>query len=239
MGIYIFDRNYLLRDTGPQQGKRSISACISCPGQLKTTMSLPIRSMATGEMSARSRPTGKPTWICSSHGDLISPEKWQIRTNIEAEGRRADRPAARYFSTARVQNSLISAGCMIKGTVINSVLSPGVVVEEGAVVKDSISSGIALSTKKGPLTWSFPTNWSDLGKARRWGRRTSRYRQQALSQASLYRHYAYRGVRPHPARKKIGRNCIVGCMASDESFSSRFCRTVSRCSPAARRLSPR
>jgi len=38
------------------------------------------------------------------HTDLISPERWQIRTNVEAEGRRADRPAARYFGSARVQN---------------------------------------------------------------------------------------------------------------------------------------
>jgi glucose-1-phosphate adenylyltransferase len=33
---------------------------------------------------------------------------------------------------------MISAGCTINGTVINSVLAPGVVVEKGAVVKDSI-----------------------------------------------------------------------------------------------------
>lgn len=35
---------------------------------------------------------------------------------------------------------MISAGCSIEGTVINSVLSPGVKVAENAVVKDSILS---------------------------------------------------------------------------------------------------
>ena len=39
---------------------------------------------------------------------------------------------------AVVDNSLISEGCRIDGTVINSVLSGGVVVEAGAVVKDSV-----------------------------------------------------------------------------------------------------
>ncbi len=68
----------------------------------------------------------------------ISPEKWGIRTNIEAEGRRADRAPARYGDEASIKNSMISSGCNIKGTVINSVLAPGVVVEQGAVVKNSI-----------------------------------------------------------------------------------------------------
>jgi len=68
----------------------------------------------------------------------IQPEKWGIRTNIEAEGRRADRAPARYGTEAVVKGSMISAGCNIQGTVINSVLAPGVVVERGAMVKDSI-----------------------------------------------------------------------------------------------------
>ncbi len=37
-----------------------------------------------------------------------------------------------------IANSLISEGCKIYGTVENSVLSGGVVIEEGAIVKDSI-----------------------------------------------------------------------------------------------------
>lgn len=39
---------------------------------------------------------------------------------------------------SKVINSLVSEGCRINGTVINSVLSGGVVVEEGAIVRDSV-----------------------------------------------------------------------------------------------------
>src|SRR4249919_3137701 len=39
---------------------------------------------------------------------------------------------------AQVHKSLISHGCVISGTVVNSVLSPGVRVDVGAVVRDSI-----------------------------------------------------------------------------------------------------
>jgi glucose-1-phosphate adenylyltransferase len=39
---------------------------------------------------------------------------------------------------ARAERSLISNGCVIEGEVINSVLSPGVHVAQGAVVRDSV-----------------------------------------------------------------------------------------------------
>ncbi|MDD5757928.1 MAG: sugar phosphate nucleotidyltransferase [Desulfobulbaceae bacterium] len=68
----------------------------------------------------------------------ISPEAWGIRPNVEAGNRMADRCPARFGEAAKVHNSMISAGCIINGEVINSVLSPGVVVAKGAVVRDSV-----------------------------------------------------------------------------------------------------
>ncbi len=43
-----------------------------------------------------------------------------------------------YTKTAKVENSLIADDCVIEGTVINSVISRGVHVGKGAVVKNSI-----------------------------------------------------------------------------------------------------
>ena len=63
--------------------------------------------------------------------DLYDPS-WVIHTRSE------ERPPAHVQSTAQIDRSLISHGCIIKGQVERSVLSPGVVVEEGAVVRDSI-----------------------------------------------------------------------------------------------------
>lgn len=39
---------------------------------------------------------------------------------------------------AKMVNSMISEGCVINGTVVNSILSGGVVIEDGAVVYDSV-----------------------------------------------------------------------------------------------------
>jgi glucose-1-phosphate adenylyltransferase len=48
------------------------------------------------------------------------------------------RPPARIESTARIDGSWISPGCVVYGDVERSVLGPGVVVEEGASVRDAI-----------------------------------------------------------------------------------------------------
>src|SRR5687768_12448752 len=57
---------------------------------------------------------------------------WLIHTRSE------ERAPARVGPTASVHRSLISHGCQIWGTVERSVLSPGVRVDPGAVVRDSI-----------------------------------------------------------------------------------------------------
>lgn len=49
-----------------------------------------------------------------------------------------ERPAVKVGPQAKIVNSMISNGCVIRGTVINSVLSPGVYVSPGAIVKDSV-----------------------------------------------------------------------------------------------------
>jgi glucose-1-phosphate adenylyltransferase len=57
---------------------------------------------------------------------------WIIHTRSE------ERAPAKVGATAQVHRSMISHGCVINGTVVNSVLSPGVRVDVGAVVRDSI-----------------------------------------------------------------------------------------------------
>lgn len=63
--------------------------------------------------------------------DLDDPE-WPILTLG------VQRPPAHIAGSASIQNSLISAGCKVRGKVERSVLAPGVIVEEGATVRDSV-----------------------------------------------------------------------------------------------------
>jgi glucose-1-phosphate adenylyltransferase len=66
--------------------------------------------------------------------NILDPD-WSIHTRNEC------RPPVSVYPDATVSNSLISDGCVIKGRVKNSVLSPGVRVWAGAVVRDSVVFG--------------------------------------------------------------------------------------------------
>jgi glucose-1-phosphate adenylyltransferase len=63
--------------------------------------------------------------------DLYDPD-WIIHTRSE------ERPPAKIGPEARVGGNLLSNGCIVEGTVERSVISPGVYVSAGAVVRDSV-----------------------------------------------------------------------------------------------------
>ncbi|MFD6417695.1 glucose-1-phosphate adenylyltransferase [Streptomyces sp. NPDC060194] len=75
-----------------------------------------------------------------AHMDLISDEpafdlsnrSWPIYTHSP------QLPPAKFTASGIASESIVSPGCVIRGQVTNSVLSPGVVVEDGAVVQGSV-----------------------------------------------------------------------------------------------------
>lgn len=76
-----------------------------------------------------------------AHMDLLSGSLQQLALDdadwpILTYG--TQRLPARIYSNAKIENSLISPGCVIRGAVIRSVLAPGVIVEADATVRDSI-----------------------------------------------------------------------------------------------------
>ncbi|MEM2900255.1 MAG: sugar phosphate nucleotidyltransferase, partial [Thermoplasmata archaeon] len=67
----------------------------------------------------------------------IDLEAWQVRTNMEHR-RINERTPAKFLQGSDVEDALVSRGCCIQGEVKRSILSPGVIIEKGAVVRDSI-----------------------------------------------------------------------------------------------------
>ncbi|MDD3347709.1 glucose-1-phosphate adenylyltransferase subunit GlgD [Oscillibacter sp.] len=63
--------------------------------------------------------------------ELFTPER-----PIRAKG--ADKSSTYVGAEGRCVNSLVAEGCRIEGTVENSILFPGVVVEEGAVIRNCV-----------------------------------------------------------------------------------------------------
>ncbi len=66
----------------------------------------------------------------------VNLRNWQVCTNLIEGCALRDRIPAKI--EGYITNSYISDGCVIKGKVINSILSPGVMVEDNAEVIDSI-----------------------------------------------------------------------------------------------------
>jgi glucose-1-phosphate adenylyltransferase len=87
------------------------------------------------------RDVGTPESYWKAHQDLLAgatpgldldDASWPVRTTG------AHRPPARISASASVEGSLVSPACRVAGRIVDSVLSPGVVVEDGAVVERSV-----------------------------------------------------------------------------------------------------
>ncbi len=71
--------------------------------------------------------------------ELLNPEiNMELLGTAKVFTKVKDEAPAKYNEEAEVKNSIIADGCIIEGTVENSVLFRGVTVKKGAVVKDSI-----------------------------------------------------------------------------------------------------
>ncbi|MCI5144178.1 MAG: glucose-1-phosphate adenylyltransferase [Candidatus Electrothrix sp. AR3] len=137
MGIYIFDTEYLLtlltRDRKEIDfGMHIVPSAI----EEQQVFAYPFYGYWRDVGTIQAYWEANMDIIRSDSG--ISPEEWGIRPNIEADGRDMDRAPARFASGCQVRSSMVAAGSVIEGTVINSILSPGVVVKKGAVVRDSV-----------------------------------------------------------------------------------------------------
>ncbi|PKK86796.1 MAG: glucose-1-phosphate adenylyltransferase, partial [Tenericutes bacterium HGW-Tenericutes-8] len=137
MGIYVFDAEALyealenIKDPNLDFGKHIIPALIKDDNK-------PVYAF---EFSGYWRDVGTYDSYIQTNIELLNMQEprldlysdaWKIYTRSE------EMPPVRVGTHATIINSLISNGSVIDGTVINSVLSPGVRVEKGAVVRDSV-----------------------------------------------------------------------------------------------------
>ena len=86
------------------------------------------------------RDVGTISSLWESNMDLIGEEpKLNLSDrNFRIYSRNYSRPPQFIGDDATTVNSMISEGCYVNGTVVNSVISGGVVIEEGAIVRDSV-----------------------------------------------------------------------------------------------------
>jgi glucose-1-phosphate adenylyltransferase len=139
--------------------------------------------------------------------------EWKIRSNTL---QRLPAPA-RCRPGAVIENSLISEGCEIAGTVRNSVLSPGVVVEKGATVTNSVLWDDVTVREGAVLDKVISDKRAEFGAACTVG--TGKALVSKEMPASLTCGATLIGMEVRvPARARIGRNCIVHPEVGEECF---------------------
>ena len=138
MGIYIFTTSklieYLEIDEADENSSNDFGKNV-IPNLLNNG-----EKLYAYKFSGYWKDVGTISSLWESNMDLIGDEpvlNIQDR-DFRIFSRNEARPPQYIGENAYVKNSLISEGCKIFGRVENSVLSGGVVVEEGAIVKDSI-----------------------------------------------------------------------------------------------------
>jgi glucose-1-phosphate adenylyltransferase len=136
MGIYVFDTKYLLR-TLAQDRKEADFGHDIIPRAINQdrVYAYPFYGYWRDVGTIQSYWEANMDIIRENSG--ISPEAWEIGPTPNT----ADVPwiaPGPFPARLQVTSSMISSGCVIEGTVINSVLSPGVRVKKGAVVTNSV-----------------------------------------------------------------------------------------------------
>jgi len=221
MGIYVFDTKYLLRTLSHDRR------------DLDFGMHILPRAIDHDRVFAypfygywRDVGTIQSYWETNMDvirpGSGIEPEKWGIRPNLEADERPMDRAPARFMKGCTVSSSMVSAGCVIEGMVVNSVLSPGVKVGKGAVVRDSILFEDCCVDSGAIADLVICDKRVRIGANAIVGHGDNKSRPNTKFPKHLYTGITLVGKEVEiPAKMKIGRNCIIRSGHTADDFDGR------------------
>ena len=142
MGIYIFNwdilKQYLLEDDADPTSENDFGNNI-IPNLLRDG-----RDMYAYHFDGYGKDVGTIHSLWEANMEVLDPEHSGIDLfdeNWKIYSRNSGMPGHHIASTAHVENSMITDGCKVAGTVKHSILFTGVKVEEGAVVEDAVIMG--------------------------------------------------------------------------------------------------
>ena len=142
MGIYIFNwdilKKYLEEDEADPNSENDFGNNI-IPNLLKDG-----RKMYAYHFNGYWKDVGTISSLWEANMEVLDPEHSGIDLFDEdwkIYSRNSGMPGHKITATAKVDDSMITDGCNISGTVEHSILFAGVKVEEGAVVRDAVVMG--------------------------------------------------------------------------------------------------
>ena len=142
MGIYIFNwdilKKYLIEDEADPNSENDFGNNI-IPNLLKDG-----RSMYAYRFEGYWKDVGTIGSLWEANMEVLDPENSGIDLfdeNWKIYSRNSGHTGHRISPSAVIEDSMITDGCDVKGTVKHSILYAGVTVEEGAVVEDAVVMG--------------------------------------------------------------------------------------------------
>ncbi|MGQ9815905.1 MAG: glucose-1-phosphate adenylyltransferase, partial [Candidatus Roseilinea sp.] len=162
--------------------------------------------------------------------DLLDRE-WVIHTRSE------ERPPVNIRTGATVNHSLITDGCVIEGSVEYSVLSPGVRVHRGAVVRYSIIMTDAVIEPGAVVDHSIVDKRVVIGRGAHIGFGTDFTENTEFNISTGISVIGKNTL--IPPNLKVGRNIVIGSDLNDDSFSGDLLRGGQNIGRIGRRKRPR
>ncbi|WP_228721394.1 glucose-1-phosphate adenylyltransferase family protein [Desulfosediminicola ganghwensis] len=218
MGIYVFDRNYLLEALARNKDELDF-------GMHLLPWAIENDNVFAYPFYGYWRDVGTIQAYWQANMDILNPdsgllpEQWGIITNVESSHRIYDWPPARYGYKAELHNSMIAAGCRIEGTVVNSILAPGVTVEKGAMVQDSILFEGCTVRKDGVVDLAIVDKYVEVSERAVVGYGDGHDVVNCASPDHLYTGITVIGKRVTiPSGITIGRNCAVHGFTTGDKF---------------------
>ncbi|MFU8819008.1 MAG: glucose-1-phosphate adenylyltransferase family protein [Desulfurivibrio sp.] len=218
MGIYVINTDYLLNSLEKYRSDVDFGMDI-------IPRAIPVDRVYAHSFRGYWRDVGTIQAYWEANMDLllpdspINPAAWGIRSNPEADGLPYDRCPARFVGAGQAKNSLIAAGCRIEGTVINSVLSPGVRIAPGAVVRDSIIFHDGRVEAGAVVDLAILDKRVLVGRGARVGHGEDRGVANRAHPQHLYTGISLIGKMAQiPENAVIGRNCIVAPQRRADEF---------------------
>ena len=142
MGIYIFNRDilkkYLIEDENDPDSENDFGNNI-IPNLLRDG-----RRMYAYHFNGYWKDVGTIPALWEANMEVLDPEHSGINLfdeNWKIYSRNSGHTGHFIGNNAEVTDSMITDGCVVKGTVKHSILFGGVIVEEGAVVEDAVVMG--------------------------------------------------------------------------------------------------
>jgi glucose-1-phosphate adenylyltransferase len=142
----------------------------------------------------------------------LNDREWIIHTRSE------ERPPVNIRTGALVMHSLITDGCLIEGTVEYSVLSPGVHVERGAVVRQSIVMGDTVIRAGAMVDHAILDKNVEVGVGAHVGFGADYTPSRATDLSSGLTLVGKSSI--IPPNIKIGRNCIIASDVRPQDFAT-------------------